>query len=34
MPKIKIKQVAECISATKSMLLARLNANRVGANHG
>jgi hypothetical protein len=34
MPKIEIKQVAVLISAIKSMLLARLNANRVEANHG
>jgi hypothetical protein len=34
MPKIKIKQVAEFVSATKSMLLAHSNANREGVNHG
>lgn len=34
MPKIKTKQVAEFVGAIKSMLLALLNANREGANHG
>jgi hypothetical protein len=34
MPKIKIKQAAVFVGATKSMLPAHSNANRVEADHG